>query len=151
MGLKSLKDHRLSWWKNFSVFGKKHCMKIFCLLVFSHSLPLRPALSLKPDHVMLSLLLPVWWVLLFTTGLTQVVHLNVFTHRCSAVSEASVVACCFSPCGQFFVTGCTNGDLKLWDVDFSLLLAERDAHDLGVACCSSAPHLGLGEFWIFNG
>ncbi|AWP13051.1 putative WD repeat SAM and U-box domain-containing protein 1-like [Scophthalmus maximus] len=63
--------------------------------------------------------------------------------RCSAVSEASVVACCFSPCGQFFVTGCTNGDLKLWDVDFSLLLAERDAHDLGVACCSSAPHLGL--------
>uniref|UniRef100_A0A4W6FRH3 WD repeat, SAM and U-box domain-containing protein 1 n=1 Tax=Lates calcarifer TaxID=8187 RepID=A0A4W6FRH3_LATCA len=57
--------------------------------------------------------------------------------RCSTVSEASVVACCFSPCGQFFVTGCTHGDLKLWDVDVSLLHAEKDAHDLGVTCCSS--------------
>ncbi|KAG7227522.1 hypothetical protein INR49_005337, partial [Caranx melampygus] len=59
--------------------------------------------------------------------------------RCSSVSEASVVACCFSPCSQFFVTGCTHGDLKLWDVDISLLHAEKDAHDLGVTCCSSAP------------
>uniref|UniRef100_A0A3B4Y046 SAM domain-containing protein n=1 Tax=Seriola lalandi dorsalis TaxID=1841481 RepID=A0A3B4Y046_SERLL len=61
--------------------------------------------------------------------------------RCSSVSEASVVACCFSPCGQFVVTGCTNGDLKLWDVDISLLHAEKDAHDLGVTCCSAAPQL----------
>ncbi|XP_071329690.1 WD repeat, SAM and U-box domain-containing protein 1-like isoform X2 [Trachinotus anak] len=61
--------------------------------------------------------------------------------RCSTVSEASVVACCFSPCGQFFVTGCTHGDLKLWAVDISLLHAEKDAHDLGVTCCSAAPQL----------
>ncbi|CAB1434704.1 unnamed protein product, partial [Pleuronectes platessa] len=46
-----------------------------------------------------------------------------------------------SLCGQVFVNGCTNGDLKLWDVDISLLHAEKDAHDLGVTCCSSAPHL----------
>ncbi|XP_028991610.1 WD repeat, SAM and U-box domain-containing protein 1-like isoform X2 [Betta splendens] len=59
--------------------------------------------------------------------------------KCSAVSEASVVACCFSPCGQMFATGCTSGDLKLWDADVRLLHAEKDAHDLGVACCSAAP------------
>uniref|UniRef100_A0A3B4XWW9 SAM domain-containing protein n=1 Tax=Seriola lalandi dorsalis TaxID=1841481 RepID=A0A3B4XWW9_SERLL len=63
----------------------------------------------------------------------------------TSVSEASVVACCFSPCGQFVVTGCTNGDLKLWDVDISLLHAEKDAHDLGVTCCSAAPQLEVGS------
>ncbi|XP_068184542.1 WD repeat, SAM and U-box domain-containing protein 1-like isoform X2 [Antennarius striatus] len=60
-------------------------------------------------------------------------------HRCSAVSEASVVACSFSPCSQMFVTGCTHGDLRLWDTDISLLHAEKNAHDLGVASCSFAP------------
>ncbi|KAK2839734.1 hypothetical protein Q5P01_013474 [Channa striata] len=59
--------------------------------------------------------------------------------ECYAVSEASVVACCFSPCCQMFVTGCTYGHLKLWDVDLSLLSAEKDAHDLGVTCCSFVP------------
>ncbi|XP_038576354.1 WD repeat, SAM and U-box domain-containing protein 1-like isoform X2 [Micropterus salmoides] len=63
---------------------------------------------------------------------------------CSAVSEASVVACCFSPCGQMFVTGCTYGDLKLWDVDVCLLHAEKDAHDLGVTCCSFTDQLKVG-------
>ncbi|XP_058472348.1 WD repeat, SAM and U-box domain-containing protein 1-like [Solea solea] len=58
--------------------------------------------------------------------------------RCSTVSDASVVACCFSPCGQLFVTGCSRGDLKLWDANISLLHAERDAHDMGVTCCSAA-------------
>uniref|UniRef100_A0A4W6FR40 WD repeat, SAM and U-box domain-containing protein 1 n=1 Tax=Lates calcarifer TaxID=8187 RepID=A0A4W6FR40_LATCA len=70
--------------------------------------------------------------------------------RCSTVSEASVVACCFSPCGQFFVTGCTHGDLKLWDVDVSLLHAEKDAHDLGVTCCSSAPQFRVGESYAMK-
>uniref|UniRef100_A0A3Q3JQD0 WD repeat, SAM and U-box domain-containing protein 1 n=1 Tax=Monopterus albus TaxID=43700 RepID=A0A3Q3JQD0_MONAL len=65
--------------------------------------------------------------------------------------KASVVACCFSPCGQMFVTGCTYGDLKLWDVDISLLCAEKDAHDLGVACCSFAPQFKVGEFGVFRG
>ncbi|XP_061579586.1 WD repeat, SAM and U-box domain-containing protein 1-like [Cololabis saira] len=65
--------------------------------------------------------------------------------RCSAVSEASVVACCFSPCGQMFVTGCSHGDLKLWDVDVILQHAEKDAHDLGVTCCSFAPQFKVGD------
>lgn len=58
--------------------------------------------------------------------------------RCLAVSEASVVACCFSPCSQMFVSGCTLGDLRLWGVDGSVLCVQKDAHDLGVTCCSFA-------------
>lgn len=61
------------------------------------------------------------------------------------MSEASVAACCFSPCGQFFVTGCSRGDLKLWDVDIGLLHNEKDAHDLGVTCCSFANQFTVGE------
>uniref|UniRef100_A0A665UXD7 WD repeat, SAM and U-box domain-containing protein 1 n=1 Tax=Echeneis naucrates TaxID=173247 RepID=A0A665UXD7_ECHNA len=63
----------------------------------------------------------------------------------STVSTASVVACCFSPCGQFFVSGCTRGDLKVWDAGIRLLHAEKDAHDLGVTCCSAAPQFEVGE------
>ncbi|CAI5656195.1 unnamed protein product [Oreochromis niloticus] len=44
-----------------------------------------------------------------------------------------------------FVTGCTRGDLKLWDAHTSLLHAEKDAHDLGVTCCCFAPQ------FIING
>lgn len=55
------------------------------------------------------------------------------------VSEASVVACCFSPCSQMFVSGCTLGDLRLWGVDGTALCVQKDAHDLGVTCCSFAP------------
>ncbi|XP_074550386.1 WD repeat, SAM and U-box domain-containing protein 1-like [Halichoeres trimaculatus] len=59
--------------------------------------------------------------------------------RCYDASEASVVACCFSPCGQVFVSGCTKGDLKLWDVtDMRVLHVQKDAHDMGVTCCSAA-------------
>lgn len=67
------------------------------------------------------------------------------SHRCRQVSEASVVACCFSPCGQMFVTGCSHGDLKLWDLDMNLLSSERDAHDLGVTCCCFAPQFTVGK------
>uniref|UniRef100_A0A3Q3EJZ0 WD repeat, SAM and U-box domain-containing protein 1 n=1 Tax=Labrus bergylta TaxID=56723 RepID=A0A3Q3EJZ0_9LABR len=64
--------------------------------------------------------------------------------RYSMTPNASVVACCFSPCGQMFVTGCTYGDLKLWDVmDMNLLHAEKDTHDLGVACCSFAQQFKI--------
>ncbi|KAL2081459.1 hypothetical protein ACEWY4_023312 [Coilia grayii] len=55
--------------------------------------------------------------------------------RTGTVTEASVVACSFTPCGQMFVTGCTLGDLKVWDLDLVQLHAEKDAHDLGVTCC----------------
>ncbi|KAM7407527.1 hypothetical protein PAMA_003310 [Pampus argenteus] len=65
--------------------------------------------------------------------------------RCSAVSEASVTASCFSPCSQMFVTGCTRGDIRLWDVDISLLHAEKDAHDLGVTCCNFAPQFKVDD------
>ncbi|KAM7380596.1 hypothetical protein PAMP_003879 [Pampus punctatissimus] len=65
--------------------------------------------------------------------------------RCSAVSEASVTASCFSPCSQMFVTGCTHGDIRLWDVDISLLHAEKDAHDLGVTCCNFAPQFKIND------
>ncbi|XP_034042557.1 LOW QUALITY PROTEIN: WD repeat, SAM and U-box domain-containing protein 1-like [Thalassophryne amazonica] len=64
---------------------------------------------------------------------------------CVAVGEDSVVACCFSPCGQMFVTGCSRGDLKLWDLGTSLLYAVKDAHDLGVTCCSFAPHFKVDD------
>lgn len=74
---------------------------------------------------------------------------NDVINRCVQVSEASVVACCFSPCGQMFVTGCTHGDLKLWDADVNLLSSERDAHDLGVTCCCFAPHFNVGECLYF--
>uniref|UniRef100_A0A3Q4HD25 WD repeat, SAM and U-box domain-containing protein 1 n=1 Tax=Neolamprologus brichardi TaxID=32507 RepID=A0A3Q4HD25_NEOBR len=70
--------------------------------------------------------------------------------RCATVSEASVVACCFSPCAQMFATGCTRGDLKLWDAHASLLHAEKDAHDLGVTCCCFAPQ-GCGFFGSADG
>lgn len=59
-----------------------------------------------------------------------------------------MVACCFSPCSQMFVSGCTHGDIKLWDADFRLLLAEKNAHDLGVTCCSFAPTFNVGEFIV---
>ncbi|KAM3607852.1 uncharacterized protein V6R79_015218 [Siganus canaliculatus] len=64
--------------------------------------------------------------------------------RCSPAGEASIVAGCFSPCGQMIVTGCSSGDLKLWDTaDVSILHTEKDAHDLGVTCCSSASQFEI--------
>lgn len=64
---------------------------------------------------------------------------------CWTVSEACVVSCCFSPCSQMFVTGCSSGDLRLWDVNGGLLHAEKDAHDLGVTCCSFAPRYNVDD------
>uniref|UniRef100_A0A3B3ZT60 WD repeat, SAM and U-box domain-containing protein 1 n=1 Tax=Periophthalmus magnuspinnatus TaxID=409849 RepID=A0A3B3ZT60_9GOBI len=57
---------------------------------------------------------------------------------------ASVAACCFSPCAQMFVTGSTHGTLRLWGVDGSILCVQKDAHDLGVTCCSFAPQFTVG-------
>lgn len=65
--------------------------------------------------------------------------------RCLAVSEASVVACCVSPCSQMFVSGCTHGDLRLWGVDGSALCVQKDAHDLGVTCCSFASQFTVDD------
>ncbi|XP_076119651.1 WD repeat, SAM and U-box domain-containing protein 1-like [Alosa pseudoharengus] len=55
--------------------------------------------------------------------------------RTGEVTEATVLACSFTPCGQMFVTGCTSGDLKIWDLDLVQLHAQKVAHDLGVSCC----------------
>ncbi|XP_021452728.1 WD repeat, SAM and U-box domain-containing protein 1 isoform X4 [Oncorhynchus mykiss] len=63
--------------------------------------------------------------------------------KSKAVTEATVMACCFTPCGQMFVTGCTSGDIKVWDLDMKQLYAERDAHDMGVACCHFAPQFDI--------
>lgn len=79
----------------------------------------------------------------------QIERCTAVIRRCSPVSEASVVACCFSPCGQMFVTGCTHGDLKLWDTDVNLLSSEKDAHDLGVTCCRFAPQFNVGECFFY--
>lgn len=65
--------------------------------------------------------------------------------RCLAVSESSVVACCFSPCSQMFVSGCTSGDLRLWGVDGTSLHVQKDAHDLGVTCCSFASQFEVDD------
>uniref|UniRef100_A0A674EU43 WD repeat, SAM and U-box domain-containing protein 1 n=1 Tax=Salmo trutta TaxID=8032 RepID=A0A674EU43_SALTR len=63
--------------------------------------------------------------------------------KSKAVTEATVMACCFTPCGQMFVTGCTSGDIKVWDLDMKQLYAERDAHDMGVTCCHFAPQFHI--------
>uniref|UniRef100_A0A3P9Q9J7 WD repeat, SAM and U-box domain-containing protein 1 n=1 Tax=Poecilia reticulata TaxID=8081 RepID=A0A3P9Q9J7_POERE len=55
------------------------------------------------------------------------------------VRDTTMVACSFSPCSQMFMTGSTYGDLRLWDLHLNQLLAKKDAHDLGVSCCSFAP------------
>ncbi|XP_067109885.1 LOW QUALITY PROTEIN: WD repeat, SAM and U-box domain-containing protein 1-like [Osmerus mordax] len=55
-----------------------------------------------------------------------------------AISEATVLALRFSPTGLVFVTGCSYGDIKLWDVDMRLLFTEKYAHNLCVACCQFA-------------
>lgn len=65
--------------------------------------------------------------------------------RCSRVSEGTVLACCFSPCGQMFVTGSTQGELHLWSLNMSSLYVQREAHDLGVNCCQFSPQISMGK------
>ncbi|XP_030614265.1 WD repeat, SAM and U-box domain-containing protein 1 isoform X2 [Archocentrus centrarchus] len=55
-----------------------------------------------------------------------------------------MVACSFSPCSQVFMTGSTYGDLRLWDLHMNQLHAEKNAHDLGVSCCTFAPGILSG-------
>lgn len=50
-----------------------------------------------------------------------------------------------------FVSGCTHGDIKLWDTDVKLLHAQKNAHDLGVTCLSFAPTFNVGEFSVHSG
>ncbi|XP_068173893.1 WD repeat, SAM and U-box domain-containing protein 1 isoform X2 [Antennarius striatus] len=58
-----------------------------------------------------------------------------------------MVACSFSPCSQVFMTGSTYGDLRLWNLDMKQLHAEKNAHDMGVTCCTFAPSiLSDGQF-----
>ncbi|XP_051479887.1 WD repeat, SAM and U-box domain-containing protein 1 isoform X2 [Apus apus] len=56
------------------------------------------------------------------------------------VKDGSLVACAFSPNGNFFITGSSCGDLTIWDDKMRCLYNEK-AHDLGVTCCdiSSQP------------
>lgn len=69
--------------------------------------------------------------------------------RTGAVNDTTMVACSFSPCSQVFMTGSTYGDLRLWDLELNQLHAEKNAHDLGVSCCTFSPDLLSGESrWI---
>lgn len=43
------------------------------------------------------------------------------------------------------MTGSTYGDLRLWGLDMNQLHAEKNAHDLGVTCCTFAPSILSGE------
>lgn len=61
-----------------------------------------------------------------------------------------MVACSFSPCSQLFMTGSTYGDLRLWDLDMNQLHAEKNAHDLGVTCCTFAPNILSGETFSYD-
>ncbi|KAM9765174.1 WD repeat, SAM and U-box domain-containing protein 1 isoform 2-T6 [Menidia menidia] len=64
--------------------------------------------------------------------------------RTGGVSDTTMVAACFSPCGQMFATGSTYGDLRLWDLSMNQLHAEKNAHDLGVSGCHFAPAILSG-------
>uniref|UniRef100_A0A8D0A7R6 WD repeat, SAM and U-box domain-containing protein 1 n=1 Tax=Sander lucioperca TaxID=283035 RepID=A0A8D0A7R6_SANLU len=67
-----------------------------------------------------------------------------------AVSDTTMVACSFSPCSQVFMSGSSYGDLRLWDLDMNQLLAEKNAHDLGVTCCIFAPNILSGQVVQFR-
>lgn len=70
--------------------------------------------------------------------------LLVFLLSVGSVVDTTLVACSFTPCSQFFMSGSTYGDLRLWDLNMNQLLAEKDAHDLGVTCCKFAPDILAG-------
>lgn len=61
------------------------------------------------------------------------------------MNDTTMVACSFSPCSQVFVSGSTYGDMRLWDLDMNQLHAEKNAHDLGVTCCTFAPSILSGD------
>lgn len=71
------------------------------------------------------------------------------SNRTGAVYDTTMVACSFSPCSQLFVTGSTYGDLRLWDLNMIQLHAEKNAHDLGVTCCTFAPSILSGESLVW--
>lgn len=71
--------------------------------------------------------------------------MHAVTCRCAKVSEGTVLACCFSPCGQMFVTGSTLGELHLWTRTVRPLHTQREAHDLGVNCCHFSPQMSVGK------
>lgn len=61
--------------------------------------------------------------------------------RTGAADDTTMVACSFTPCSQMFMTGSTYGDLRLWDLHMNQLHKEKNAHDLGVTCCTFAPNI----------
>lgn len=49
------------------------------------------------------------------------------------------------------MTGSTYGDLRLWNLDMKQLEAEKNAHDLGVTCCTFSPIILSGETILMCG
>lgn len=59
--------------------------------------------------------------------------------------EAAVVSVSFSPDSAYLASGCSGGELKLWDARYghALPLAIRaEAHDLGVSALHFSPAVG---------
>jgi WD40 repeat protein len=56
--------------------------------------------------------------------------------------EAAIYGAAFTPDGQYVVTGCVNGYLKLWECNgetATASIANQEAHELGVATCDFSP------------
>lgn len=56
--------------------------------------------------------------------------------------EAAIYGAAFTPDGQFAITGCVNGYLKLWDCLDEARTASvvtQEAHELGVTSCDFSP------------
>lgn len=56
---------------------------------------------------------------------------------------AAIYTAAFTPDGQYVVTGCVNGYLKLWDcVDeyITSSITTQEAHELGVTCSDFSPN-----------
>lgn len=66
------------------------------------------------------------------------------------VEDGSIIACGFSPCGNYFITGSTSGELTVWDCQMKCLLNVKTAHDLGVTCCEFSTQPIKGAFYMMT-
>jgi len=48
--------------------------------------------------------------------------------------HASVLTCCFAPCGWLLASGDSGGEIIIWDIHAGNHLYCKTAHDMGVNC-----------------